>query len=88
MAKKTFNLNNPAMQFISTPTEEPIKPEEIAPAPEGYKISPLYVEKKTKRLQLLLKPSVFDKLKAKALKEDRSVNDIINTYLEEILKGE
>ena len=44
MAKKNFNLENPAMQFISTPAET-VKKEEvetIAPAPEGFKINPLY----------------------------------------------
>lgn len=43
--KKTFNLQNPALQFISTqtnPTEQSAMPK----APEGYKQNPIYIEKK------------------------------------------
>ena len=90
MAKKNFNLENPAMQFISTPAEE-VKTEEaeaIAPAPEGFKINPLYLEKKSRRLQLLMKPSIYDKLKARADREGNSVNDVVNNLIEEALKGE
>ena len=53
MTKKSFI--NPAMNFISgkEKKEEPIKkqeefinPAEINPPPEGFKINPLYIEKK------------------------------------------
>ena len=90
MAKKNFNLENPAMQFISTPAET-VKKEEaetIAPAPEGFKINPLYLEKKSRRLQLLMKPSIYEKLKARADGEGNSVNDVVNNLIEEALKGE
>lgn len=89
MAKKSFNLDNPALQFISTPEEKKKEEAEvIAPAPEGYKINPLYLEKKSRRLQLLLKPSVFDKLKARADQEGNSVNELIHIILEEALREE
>ena len=90
MAKKNFNLENPAMQFISTPAEEVKtgKAEAIAPAPEGFKINPLYLEKKSRRLQLLMKPSIYEKLKARADREGNSVNDVVNNLIEEALKGE
>lgn len=39
-------------------------------------------EGKTRRLQLLLKPSLHDLVKAKAEQERRSVNDYINLVLE------
>lgn len=90
MAKKNFNLENPAMQFISTGAEA-VKKEEaetIAPAPEGFKINPLYLEKKSRRLQLLMKPSIYEKLKARADREGNSVNDVVNNLIEEALKGE
>lgn len=122
MAKKTFNLDNPAMQFISIPTEEPKKesnpkpiktepdieiekpvqnkpkskpknkPQENTEYPthiepkEGYKINPIYIEKKSKRLQLLVKPSLYEKLKIRAAKEESSVNDTLNRILEEAFK--
>lgn len=86
MAKKTLNLDNPAMQFISTPTET--ETTVTAPAPEGYKPNPLYVEKRSKRLQLLLQPSLYEKVKARADKQGCSVNDLIHTILENETKGE
>lgn len=57
-------------------------------APEGYHANPLYIENKSKRLQLLTKPSTAEKLRAKAQREGRSVNDIVNTILEEALREE
>lgn len=79
--KKTFKADfNPAMQFISTPTETETKREE---APEGYKVNPLYIEKRSKRLQLLIQPSLCDKVKAQADAEGCSVNDFIHRVLED-----
>ena len=86
MAKKTLNLDNPAMQFISTPTET--ETTVTAPAPEGYNPTPLYIEKRSKRLQLLLQPSLYEKVKARADKQGCSVNDLIHTILENETKGE
>ena len=94
MAKKTFiqDIENPAELFISSKAKAPAPAQaEEAPegkAPEGYHTNPLYIENKSKRLQLLTKPSTAEKLKAKAQREGRSVNDIVNTILEEALKGE
>ena len=99
MAKKTFKDSiNPAMSFISQEsidraegeaptTDETAKPRP-AKAPEGYKLNPLYIETKSKRLQLLTKPSTAEKLRAKAQREGRSVNDIVNTILEYALREE
>ena len=53
-----------------------------APVPEGYKVNPLYIETKSKRLQLLVQPSLLDKLKEKAKAEGRSVNDVAHSILE------
>ena len=89
-SKKTFkeSLENPAELFISKPIEAPAKQDQTATAPEGYRINPLFIENKSKRLQLLTKPSTAEKLKAKATREGRSVNDIINTILEDALREE
>ena len=93
--KKSFkaDLTNPAMQFISTPAEETATGagEGVASAkdaPEGYKVNPLYIEKRSKRLQLLVQPSLYDKVKAQAETEGCSVNDYIHRVLEEALRGE
>ena len=90
MTKKTFK-DNPALQFISTPEEEEIKEValEIQPqAPEGYKLNPLYIETKSRRLQLLMQPSLHAKLKDMAKEKGMSVNELIHTALEEYTKGE
>ncbi len=55
-------------------------------APDGYRVNPLFIEKKSRRLQLLLRPSVYDAVRARAIAEGVSVNDLINTLLEEATK--
>lgn len=85
--KKSFKAElSPAMQFISTPAEE-TETRETAPrakdAPEGYKVNPLYIEKRSKRLQLLVQPSLYDKIKTQADGEGCSVNDFIHRVLED-----
>lgn len=83
MAKKSFNIENPAEQFISKPiahTEQPVEASEEAP--KGYKLNPKYIEKKDRRLQLLLQPSVYDAIKEKAESNGQSVNNFIHELLE------
>lgn len=92
MAKKTFK-DNPALQFISTAEEEQeVTPEQKAPitakAPEGYKLNPLYVETKTRRLQLVLRPSLFNRVKKGAKQAGLSVNEYVHRILDEATKGE
>lgn len=101
MAKKTFKDSiNPAMSFISQEsidraegeapaTEETTeKVKRPAKAPEGYKLNPLYIETKSKRLQLLIQPSLHEKLKRKAQAEGTSVNDLVNSILQDALAEE
>lgn len=90
MTRKTFKDNiNPAMQFISSPRE---KEEELAPTvskkAEGYKTNPLYVETKNRRLQLLIRPSVYEKLKRKADLDGNSINETVNIILQNALEEE
>lgn len=96
--KKTFTTQldsaqfNPAMQFISAAQQKeqpkPVRgggPAAAQPAkepPEGYRMNPMYIEKKTRRLQLLLKPTVYDAIKARADAEGVSVNEMIGSILE------
>lgn len=69
--KKTFlqDIENPAELYISKPLEAPApaQTEEAAAgkAPVGYHTNPLFIENKSKRLQLLTKPSTAEKLRAK-----------------------
>ena len=100
MSKKSFkdSINNPAMNFISqesidkaeeeVPAMEVAKLQRPAKPPKGYKFNPLYIETKSKRLQLLIQPSIHEKLKSKAQAEGTSVNDLVNRILQDALAEE
>lgn len=59
-----------------------------AKAPKGYKLNPQYVETRSHRLQVLLQPTLYEKLKNKATREETSVNDVIHTILTEAMREE
>ena len=89
MAAKTKSFKdqlNPAMKFISQQPEELTQPK-AAEAPEGYKVNPAYIETKSRRLQLLMQPSLHEKIKAAAKAEGSSVNEYIHHILETAMKG-
>ena len=98
MAKKSFK-DNPALQFISgaeeaerqeqqTHPEAPLKAPTDAKAPAGYKLNPLFVETKSRRLQLVLQPSVLERVKAKAAESGLSVNEYCHQILDEATREE
>lgn len=90
MAKKSFK-DNPALQFISATEEEPQEQTPQQPtekAPEGYKLNPLYVETKSRRLQLVLQPSLYDRVKARAKASGLSVNEYVHQLLDEATREE
>lgn len=85
--KKDFSaVLNPVAQFITMQADEatPQTKSEATPPP-GYRVDPRYVETKSRRVQLLIKPSLHAKVKARAQEEKRSVNDMVNLLLEEAL---
>jgi predicted HicB family RNase H-like nuclease len=92
MSKKTFKDEfNPALQFISVPAET----EDNAPKQNFQSISddsvpmkrnPFYIETKSKRMQLLLQPSLHIKLKEMAEQKETSLNDLIHTILDNSTK--
>lgn len=90
--KKDFKVNNPALSFISAAdhTEE-AKQTEAADtkklvAPEGYKVNPMFIEVKSKRVQLILQPSVVSAIKELAKKKGLSMNETINEAIQEYLE--
>lgn len=91
MKRKTFLEDNPALRFITEPAERESEPTTEAPtpgkAPKGYKPNPAYIEVKSKRLQLLIQPSVYAKIKALADNSGTSVNEYIHKILEKETKG-
>lgn len=99
MAKKSFKTAmqekavNPTMQFISQPDEfgtnsvqlrQDLQEEKISPA---HRAMPQYNEEtKSRRLQLLLTPSLYEAIKEKASQERVSVNELINMILSESVR--
>lgn len=85
MTKKTFK-DNPAMQFISDAEEESTakaaSPKPTGKPPEGYKLNPLYVETKSRRLQLVLQPSLYERIKTGATAAGLSVNEYVHQLLD------
>lgn len=91
--KKSFK-GNPALNFITTPENEE-QPEQVqefvevsVPAkipntpPAGYKMNPMYVETKSRRLQLVLQPSLYERVKKAAKDADLSVNEYVHQILD------
>lgn len=94
MAQKKSFKDNPALQFISAAADpEPEAPEQPAlisteKPPAGYKVNPLYVETKTRRLQLVLQPSLFERVKAQAKASGLSVNEYVHQVLDKATREE
>lgn len=90
--RKTFiNEDNPALRFITSSEErEATAQGEATPgkAPNGYKLNPAYIETKSKRVQLLMQPSLYSKIKDLADQAGISLNEYIHQTLENITKGE
>lgn len=79
MGKKNFS-DNPAMRFIHESGN-------YTNIPDGYKLAPNLIETKTKRVQLVMQPSLYEKAKAAASKQGLSFNSYIHTVLEEALNA-
>lgn len=96
--KKSFIGDNPALQFISTAEPEetqqeerktpPAQPRPAEKPPEGYKLNPLYVETKSRRLQLVLQPSLYERVKAGAAAAGLSVNEYVHQILDNATREE
>lgn len=63
-------------EVLMTDTGIPIR------VPDGYKVNDLFVEKKTKRVNLLMRPSVYEKITDIAKKDGLSVNEFIHRLVE------
>ena len=97
MSKKSFTSANPAIAFISSVSEESpviekqaviasISENKIAEVP--MKRNPEYIETKSKRVQMLMQPSLHTALKQVAAKQGISVNEamheILKQYVDEL----
>ena len=91
---KTDYTASPALAFIKPAAEQEQEQEQAtnAPAslssrkaPEGMKVNPYYIEKRTRRVQLVLQPSIYDKAKAASEALGLSFNDYVHALLEQAL---
>nr|WP_290462174.1 hypothetical protein [Acutalibacter muris] len=76
---------DPALSFISRgelqPQEEPAGPLGV---PEGYR--PAYVERRSRRVQLVLPPSLYGRVKQASQGEGLSLNEFCCRALEQALE--
>lgn len=89
MSNKNFKVTNPAEGYFTQPQQQEIQQEQpatIAKPPAGYKPNPAYIETKSRRVQLLFKPSVHEKAKAKAKLAGISVNQYICDLVEKAVE--
>ncbi len=96
------SINSPAMAFISQPNEAPAQAEENVKAqekpqktankaikdtaPKGYKLDPKYIELKSRRVQLVFQPSLYERIKRAADKQGISFNEYCHTILDKATK--
>jgi len=76
---KDFELNNPASKYINTPDTDN---KQITDSKQNT----VDEETKTKRLNLLIKPSVYEQFKKVATMEQDSVNNLINNIMENVVE--
>ena len=90
---KDFKSENPAMAFISNISKKAqVAKDQRYPEveqrrpPKGYKMDPKYVETKSKRVGILIQPSVLEQLKGLAFERHISVNEAINESIQQYIK--
>lgn len=94
--KKSFNHANPAMSFITRPivdNEQEVETQDSSVMNSAMifqetttfdvpmKRNPEFIEVKSKRMQLLMQPSLHSAIKKLADREDISVNEKIHSIL-------
>lgn len=91
---KNFKKNNPALNYISA-EEDTIEDIEVLETsdnsqevPKGYKLNPKYIECKSKRVQVLMQPSVHNAIKEIARMKNISTNEAINEALKAYVEKE
>lgn len=86
-----------AMRFITPPPQldreaqadisaSPSTGTQSKAAPPARRALPQYEETKSRRLQLLLTPSLYEAVKQRAAEEHMSVNELVNTILSDTIR--
>jgi len=98
MSKKSFK-HEPALQFISsapdvTESESSENPSDSvssikATAPLALKINNhVYLETKSKRFNMLIRPTLFEQLQGMAKERNTSVNELIHSILDAFVESQ
>lgn len=66
-------------------SDQEIVTAKMSKVPKGYKLNSLYIETKTKKLQLLARPSTIKEVQRIAKKNKVSTNEMINRILEDYI---
>jgi hypothetical protein len=89
-AQKSFR--DSAMRYITPMSEEPVAESQLAAGKEPVNEAPLlipmkpnpaYIETKSRRVQLLLQPTLHKKLKGMANAKGKSFNELVHSILAE-----
>ncbi len=75
--------NNAAFEMLNTPASEGKKKATVKTATTAKTFEPTKKENKSKKLLLLLKPTLHERLKTKAASIDMSINELVNQILEQ-----
>jgi len=78
---KTAAGSSPDTPPMRSPQHTPPAPT-IPQAPKGYKLNPLFVETKTRKIQLSFRPSVYERVKAASVAAGLSFNEYCHRVLE------
>ena len=73
--------DNPTLDYISSAEPEPTPTTTAPKPPEGYKVDYHYTEVKKRRLQLVLQPSLYERIKAESDRQGISVNEYCHRTL-------
>lgn len=75
-----------------SPSAESVTPPggtiDLETPPPGYRKNPLFIENKSRRLQLLVQPSLYKEIKSGAEKNGVSVNEYVHRLLKAALQKE
>jgi len=84
-AAQSFFNDDEVKEEVAVTAEETKVHENPAPAPKGYKVNPVYIEVKSKRVQFVFQPSLLKLAKEEAKKRKTSLNELVHRALREYL---
>ena len=91
ISKSAANAPPTAAPAAAAPAAMPRKagrPRLVGEGGVPVKPNPAYIETRSKRVQLLMQPSLHEGLRAEAAKREVSLNDLVHSVLEQFLEGE